>query len=120
MTLRETCIAEMDGVQGLKLVATRHYPRGVARVRFDEWLPVLAPSRELLTDYQHGLVAWEEYTAHFRKEILGSAEAIAALKHVSELAETRDVYLICWEPEPPCHRFLLLDLARERPWEARK
>ena len=111
--LRETYIAAMHQVEGLKLVVTRHYPRGVARVRFDRWLPALAPSRELLTDYRHGLIAWEEYRARFREEILGSAEARAAFRHIIDLARTRDVYLICWEREPPCHRFLLMDLARE-------
>lgn len=113
MTLRETFIAAMAEVDGLKLVVTRHYPRGVARVRFDRWLPALAPSRELLHDRRHGLVTWEEYRSHFREEILGSAEALTALRHIVDLAGTRDVYLICWEPEPPCHRWLLMDLARE-------
>jgi len=117
--LRETYIAIMGRVEGVKLVVTRLYPRGIARVHFDRWLPVLAPSRKLLADWKLGLVTWDEYTARFRREILGSPEAVEALRHIIELAETRDVYLICWEKEPPCHRFLLQDLARELSEEAR-
>lgn len=113
MTLRETYIAVMGRVEGLKLVVTRHYPRGIARVHFDRWLPVLAPSLKLLADWKHSLITWDEYTTRFREEIMGSPEAVATLHHIIELAETRDVYLICWEKEPPCHRFELLEMAKE-------
>ena len=114
----ETYIAAMGRVQGVKLVVTRHYPRGIASIHFDRWLPSLAPGRGLLQAWRRGLITWEEYAARFREEILGSAEAVAALRHIVELSRTRDVYLICWEREPPCHRFLLLDLAREISGEA--
>jgi len=43
---------------------------------------------------------------------------VAALRQIIDLARTRDMYLICWEKEPPCHRWLLLDLARELSVEA--
>ena len=111
--LRETYVAVMHKVEGLKLVVTRLYPRGIARVHFNEWLPILAPSRELLADWRGYLITWEEYVARFREEILGSPEAVAALRHIIALSRTRDVWLICWEKAPPCHRFLLLDMARE-------
>ena len=113
VTLRETYIAAMDGIEGLKLVVTRHYPRGIASTHFDRWLPALAPSRDLLENWRRGLTTWPEYVVRFREEILGSAEAVVALRHVVDLARTRDVYLICWEKEPPCHRFLLLEMAGE-------
>ncbi len=113
MALRETYIAVMGRVQGLKIVVTRHYPRGIAHIHFDRWLPVLSPSRELLAGWTRSLITWDEYTSSFREEILESPEAVAALRHIIELARTRDVYLICWEKAPPCHRFILLDLARE-------
>ena len=103
----------MGRVEGVKLVVTRHYPRGIAQIHFDRWLPALAPSQELLLVWRCGLITWEEYTARFREEILGSPEAMAALRHIVELSRTRDVWLICWEKGPPCHRFILLDMARE-------
>ena len=119
MMLRETYIAAIDEVNGLKLVVTRRYPKGIASIHFDRWLPALAPSRELLRDCRPSLVAWDEYAARFRGEILGSPEAVATLRHVVELARTRDVYRICWEREHPCHRFLLLEMTRELVGEAR-
>ena len=119
MTLREAYVAIMGRVEGLKLVVTRYYPRGIAPIHFDRWLPVLAPSRELLQDWRGHWITWEEYEARFRREILSSPEALAALRHIIDLSRARDVYLICWEREPPCHRFILLNLAGEISGEAR-
>ena len=115
--LRETYIAMMDQVEGHKIVVTRYYPRGIARVHFDEWLSVLAPSRALLKAGKTGIITWDAFSRRFRAEILDSPEAVLTLKSVAELAESQDVYLICWEREPPCHRFLLLDMVRKRSWE---
>jgi len=75
VTLRETYIAAMDGVEGLKLVVTRRYLRGITSTRFDRWLPALAPGWELLEDWRRGLIIWPEYIVRFREEILGSTEA---------------------------------------------
>lgn len=111
--LRESYIAVMDRVQGVKLVVTRHYPRGIASIHFDRHIPALAPSYELLRDWRDHRITWEEYAARFREEILSSPEALAALRHIIDLARTKDVYLICWEKSPPCHRYILLDLAEE-------
>lgn len=88
---------------------------------------VLAPSETLLTAFMEakkswmakGLTelearkkAWEEvdYEDRFRREILNNPKAMGKLKEIRKLAEEKDVYLICYEKEPPCHRFILLDL----------
>ena len=113
MTLRQTYIAVMDRVQGVKLVVTHHYPRRIASIHFDRWLPILAPSRGLLQAWRQNRITWAEYAARFRREILGSPEAMAALRHIIDVARTKDVYLVCWEKSPPCHRFILLDLCKE-------
>ncbi|GAG38251.1 unnamed protein product [marine sediment metagenome] len=69
VTLKEeTYIAIMGRVEGVKLVVTRLYPRGISRVHFDRWLPILAPSQKLLHDWKHSLITWEKYTARFREE----------------------------------------------------
>lgn len=111
--LKETYIANMSRVDGYKIVVSRWYPRGIKRSRFDEWLPVLGPSRKLLRDYKTGKVTWAEYTRRYYGEILGSPAALKEILRIQALARDRDVYLVCWEREPPCHRFLLLQLAKD-------
>lgn len=72
---------------------------------------VLAPSKELLKDWKDGRIDWTEYERRFREEILNNPKAMAKLREIKRLAETEDVRLICYEKNPPCHRFILIELA---------
>ena len=40
---------------------------------------------------------------------------MAELKRLKELATDNDVYLICYEKNYPCHRFILIDLINVLP-----
>jgi uncharacterized protein YeaO (DUF488 family) len=70
---------------------------------------VLSPSWALLNDYKANRVTWEEYDRRFRIEMAAPA-AVAEMKRLKKLAKDQDVYLVGYEKEPPCHRFILLDL----------
>jgi uncharacterized protein YeaO (DUF488 family) len=74
---------------------------------------VLSPSKELFYDYKEGWINWREFENRFRKEIISSPKAIAELKRLKELSQEKDVYLICYEKNYPCHRFILIDLIKE-------
>ena len=58
------------------------------------------------------------YRARFRRSILESAEARAALRALIEESKARDVYVMCMcpyrTPGDACHTYLLLELAREQ------
>ena len=71
---------------------------------------VLSASKELLYDYKDGRINWQEFEVRFRKEILSNPAASAELKRLKELSREKDVYLICYEKNYPCHRFILIDL----------
>jgi uncharacterized protein YeaO (DUF488 family) len=73
---------------------------------------VLSASKELLYDYKEGRINWQEFEVRFRKEILSNPAAIAELKRLKELSYEKDVYLICYEKNYPCHRFILIDLIK--------
>ena len=74
---------------------------------------ILSPSKELFNDYKNGKINWEEFEVRFRKEIQNNTKAVTELKRLKELAEEKDVYLICYEKTYPCHRFILIDLIKE-------
>jgi uncharacterized protein YeaO (DUF488 family) len=74
---------------------------------------VLSASKELLTDYKSGRITWGEFVGRFRNEILGNPKAVAELKRIKNLSKDTDVYLICYEKNYPCHRFILMDLIHE-------
>jgi len=91
----------------------------------------LAPSKELLDDFnawrgrfapgqgfetEHAF-AWaqSDYEARFRAQIAADPKAQERLAQLAELSRRKDVFLICYEADDkPCHRKLLLDIARER------
>lgn len=39
--------------------------------------------------------------------------AVEQLRKIKKLAENKDVYLVCYEKKPPCHRFILIEMIRE-------
>jgi len=91
----------------------------------------LAPSEELLDDFNHHKrkfrdgadgysdayhYAWEKsnYESKFRNEILSNHKSVKRLKELSELSKEKDVFLVCYEAEDkPCHRKILLKIAEE-------
>lgn len=85
------------------------YPKEEVKVRVAR-PSVLSPSKELLSDYKKGLIDWEEYGARFRYEIFGSLDALALLRKIKKTSEEKNVRLICYEKNPPCHRFILIDI----------
>ena len=87
----------------------KNYPEDEVKVRVAR-PSVLGPSLELLKDWKEGKIDWEEYTRRFRKEILSNPKALAKLREIKKLAKEKDVRLICYEKNPPCHRFVLMDL----------
>ena len=74
---------------------------------------ILGPSEKLLWDYKNGKINWQEYKIQFRLEIISNPEAMKELDRISALSKTKDVYLICYEKEYPCHRFILIDIIKE-------
>jgi uncharacterized protein YeaO (DUF488 family) len=81
---------------------------------FNEWKAKFTPGQGYETAFHY---AWDKsnYEARFRALIAGNPAAAARLKALAERAKTRDVFLICYEGyDKPCHRKLLLEIARER------
>jgi uncharacterized protein YeaO (DUF488 family) len=73
---------------------------------------MLSPSKALLWDYKNGKIDWTGYVKTFYREMDNPACA-AIMREIKKIAETRDVFLLCYEKEYPCHRFLLLDMIKK-------
>lgn len=74
---------------------------------------ILAPSVALLEDWKSGKISWSEVETRYRKEILDSPSAVRYMKEIKYMSATEDVYLVCYEKRPPCHRFILTSLIKE-------
>jgi uncharacterized protein YeaO (DUF488 family) len=77
---------------------------------------VLSPSWLLLGKYKanHN---WEEFVPQFIAEMKANPKALQRMQELRELAETQDVFLVCYEKyvgkSTKCHRMLLRDLVND-------
>lgn len=67
----------------------------------------LAPSRELLNDWNQDRLPWKDYVERYYQELKEKKEASSAIQQIADLAAEQDVWLVCMEKEYPCHRFLV-------------
>lgn len=105
--------AEAD--DGLRVLITRYYPRGVKKDRFGWWVKPLSPSRELLSSYKAGKKSWEQFRESFLEELRGSPESIEALRAIRAQSRLQDITLLCYEKEGlPCHRQVVRDILAAR------
>lgn len=72
---------------------------------------VLAPSKELLDDWKNKKINWDEYSERYKKEILNPI-AQKRIRELIAMSKKQDVWLICYEKEPPCHRFILMEVIK--------
>lgn len=74
---------------------------------FDMWIPQLAPSEKLLSDYViNKKITWEQFVPKYQKEITRQKKLI---RSVVQLSRVSKVTLLCWEKSARrCHRSLLL------------
>ena len=90
---------------GVRVLITRYYPRGVKKDRFDRWIKPLSPSRDLLTSYRAGGKSWAQFRECFISELRESPESLAELRALATQSRAEDITLLCYEKEGlPCHR----------------
>lgn len=96
-------------VDGVRIVATRFWPRGLGKAARDLYLPDLAPSAELLRSYLDEGIDWQTFRRRYTAEMEGQRSLIRTLHWLSEKGETLTVMCTCEKPER-CHRSLLAKL----------
>jgi uncharacterized protein YeaO (DUF488 family) len=108
--------------EGLRLGTVRRPPRGVAKDRFaaddwyDVWLPVLAPSPDLMAEGRAAITdaEWARFLRRFEKEMAASDPA-GVLDALARLSHAADFSVGCYcEDEDRCHRSALRRLLADR------
>ena len=107
--------------EGVRIGTVRHPPRGVPKEKhaeddwYDVWLPVLAPSAELVRRAKAAAsdAEWSAFVRRYRKE-MGAPEARQTLALLAALSHTADLSVGCYcEDERRCHRSVLAELLAE-------
>ena len=96
---------------GIRILVTRHYPRGVKRTKFHRWYRDLAPSKELLKLWKQNKISEKEYRKIYLEE-MQNQESINVIKEIIVLLRKgHNVTLLCVEKEGMfCHRHILKDV----------
>lgn len=105
--------------EGLRIGTVRFPPQRIrkqdyARLDyFDVWLPILAPSRELLASFKATNMSIETVLKRYRGE-MNKTDARQAIQLLAEMAQRTPIAVGCYcEDETRCHRSVLGKLIRE-------
>ena len=100
---------DKEKVDGVRVLITRFFPRGVKKTHFDLWLRNASPEASLLKKYKSEGMNWREFSKEFRKQMRILPESKKAIQELIELlGREKDVTLLCYEKEGQnCHRYLV-------------
>jgi uncharacterized protein YeaO (DUF488 family) len=95
---------------GIRILVMRLWCRPLSKekAKIVEWKRELAPSKELLDDWNNNRIDWAMYEKRYLKEMENQSESI---KKLAERAKKETVTLLCKEStDEHCHRRLLKNL----------
>ncbi|HEY5811749.1 MAG TPA: DUF488 family protein [Terrimicrobiaceae bacterium] len=102
--------------EGLRLGVARHVPRGIKREDwqplgyFDQWLPLLAPTADLVAQYQQKKITFATFSKRYRSQ-MKSRDCQQIIDLLAAIALFLPISLGCYcEDEHRCHRSLLQKL----------
>ena len=99
-----------EHADGLRILVTRYWPRGIKKEKIDIWKNEVAPSIELLKSWKSNEVTEAEYATTYIKE-MENEESKGVIRWLAEKAKTESITLICFEKEGVfCHRHILKSL----------
>lgn len=102
------------------VVAMRYYPRFLKKELRDEFVCDLAPTKELLADFNAAQKRLGNHNASFaavdyERRFRLSADGWSHLRRFAELSRTKDVYLGCiCQLGDRCHREMLLLVSKQQ------
>jgi len=66
-----------DEQDGLRVLITRFYPRGVKKEHFDVWIRDLAPSQALLKRYKNSEIDWNDFKTGLLTELRDNVDSLS-------------------------------------------
>lgn len=95
---------------GLRILITRYYPRGVKKGHFDKWMRELAPSKDLLKEYKDGQIDWKFFQSNFKKQMKKN-ESLEIIEKLVNISKQKNITLLCYEKDGDnCHRHILQNM----------
>ncbi len=102
---------------GLRVLVTRYWPRGVKKDRCERWFKELAPAPALIKLWKSGAIPWKEFKKKYLDEYgsQGKKDLLSELERLVNGTKGTDVTLLCMcRDEVHCHRAVLKDLLEKK------
>jgi uncharacterized protein YeaO (DUF488 family) len=98
---------------GVRILTTNYWPRGISRERAGIYKRVLGPSRELLRAFKDGEIDWSGYEPRYLEQMRGDDQR-TEIRELAQLASTGTVTVMCiCKSDDQCHRRLLRNLIEQ-------
>ncbi len=98
---------------GVRVLVTRYWPRGVKKDFVDHWLKELGTAAALIKVWRAGGLSWESFREGYMDEFSSEAKAASfkELKGIIKDAGRVHVTLLCvCKEDARCHRSVLKDM----------
>ena len=103
-----------DKADGIRVLITRFYPRGVKREKYDIWVRSLAPSAELLKKYKNSEINWNTFKTTLFYELKNNIDSVETIYTLQPKNSVHNITLLCHEKDGcPCHRHMVRDLIED-------
>jgi uncharacterized protein YeaO (DUF488 family) len=95
---------------GLRVLTTNYWPRGIAKSKVDLYKRILSPNRDALRAYKASEVAWPDYAKQYL-ELMQGDEQQREIAELAALADMQPITILCiCKDDTECHRRLLREL----------
>ena len=91
---------------GIRILITRYYPRGIRKDNFDFWFTDLSPSRHFLRSLKHGIISRSVFFQFFWRDLRSDEKKLELCKQLAIKSMNKNITLLCFEKEEIfCHRY---------------
>ena len=98
MIKTKSIYALKDKSDGIRILITRYWPRGIKKENFNKWYKDLSPSKELLRDYKEHKIEFQVFEDLFREEITRKKHVNDICRSIAkEASEGKEITLLCYE-----------------------
>lgn len=84
---------------GIRILITRYYPRGIRNDNFDFWFTDLSPSRHLLKSLKHEIISRSVFFRFFCRDLRSDEKKLELCKKLAIKSMNKNITLLCFEQE---------------------
>lgn len=113
MAVGTKCIYdEQNPSDGLRVLVTRFWPRGISKGRIDRWEKELGTPPDLIKKWKSGSIKWPTFSRQYLMAVKSQQDKI---KELASLAVKKNITLFCTcRDGNRCHRKLLKELIEKQ------